>query len=128
MFGDIKLPLQNAIKVDGDDMKILDYLFDMKAEHMSKFLKALAQNDVPALLVANVRPMNMVGLVVYRPIEAWLDFKDQRYQLFLAPNIQNLIDYWAVRKAGAEDDFENDLIQGIINYLAQFMRTTVSHT
>lgn len=128
-IGDIKLPLQGTMKVAGDDMKILDYLWDMKLPDLEKFLAKLHKEDTPSLMVASVGHLGFVGLFMYRPPEIWLDFDNQKYQLYISPNIMLLINYWAERRMRTQDIFESQLLSNIIGYLDHYIKNkSVSHT
>jgi hypothetical protein len=128
-IGDTKLPLQGTMKILGDDVKILDYLFDMKLPDLQKYLSKLHTDDTPALLIAKVGQMGFVGLFMYLPPDIWLDFDNQKYQLYLSPNLPMLIHHWVDRRMRTHDIFESEVLTKIIGFLEEYIQNqTVSHT
>jgi len=128
-IGDIKLPLQGTMKVNGDDMTILDLLWDMKLPDLAMFLTKLHEADIPSLMIARVGHLGFVGLFMYRPPDIWLDFDHQKYQLYISPNIVLLIHYWVDKRMRTHDIFEAQLLTKIIEYLEHYVKNqTVSHT
>ena len=131
-FRDIKLPLQATQKVGGEDMEMLDFLWDMKMPDMNKFLLKVHVEDIPSMMVFNHGKMGFVGIFLYRPPDIWLDFDHQKYQIFISPNLVLLIHYWVERRMRTNDLAESQLLSTVINYLEnhlnQLRNQSVSHT
>ena len=132
MIGQVKLPIQDVVKVEGDDIEILDYIFDMKVPDMTKLLELFFKQDIPSMAVIKVGYLGFIALFFYRPPDIWLDFDHQKYQLYLSPNLPLLIHYWTVKRMKTHDLFESQLITKVIAYLEDNLtkapHPSVSHT
>lgn len=116
-LGNIQLPLFKPVKVNGSDLDILDMIFDMKILHMNEVLTAMQKAGLPSILVIHDGVHKLIGVMIFKPPDIWLDFDHQQYQLFLAPNIQWMIHYWVDRKMKSQDVFEVETIQKVIDHL-----------
>jgi hypothetical protein len=128
-IGNIKLPLQGTHKINGDDTTVLDYLFDMDLPKLHDILGQIHAKDDPAFMAIRVGKLGFVGIFMYRPPDIWLDYPEQKYQLYISPNIALLIHYWVERRMRTHDIYEAQLLTNMINYLDQFAKLQkVSHT
>jgi len=131
-FRDIKLPVQKVQKINGEDMEMLDFLWDMKIPKMNSFLLKVHVDDTPSMMVFTHSQMGFIGLFFYRPPDIWLDFDQQLYHIYIAPNFPLLIHYWVERRMRTHDIFENQLLTKVIGYLESHLNSlqnqSVSHT
>lgn len=131
-FRDIKLPVQNTQKIEGTDIEMLDFLWDMKIAEMNEFLLKVHVEDIPSMMVFTQAALGFVGLYFYKPPDIWLNFDNQKYQIYIAPNLPLLIHYWVDQRMRTHNLFENQILTKVIqyleNYLNKLQNQSVSHT
>ena len=132
-ISDIQLPLRKTHKIDGTDQQILDMLFDLEIQHMTRLLDELHKKNVPMFAVVKlVKQKDSVLALMFLPPDIWLDFDHQKYQAYLAPNINMMLHHFIDWKVRSQDTFEISSLNMIIEYLERHLTSNpnqrVSHT
>jgi hypothetical protein len=132
-ISDIQIPLGKVHKVDGSDQQVLDMLFDLEIEGMTRLLDQLHGKNEPMFAVIKLKEQKDTVLAfMFMPPDIWLDFDHQKYQVFLAPNLNMMIHYFGDRRAKSRDTFEISAINMVIDYLERHLTANphqrVSHT
>ncbi len=127
---DIHLPLRKTHKIDGTDQDMIDLLFDLKVQDMTRLLDHLHVKNEPMLAVVNMPQWGKVVMVfMFLPPDIWLDFDHQKYQIYLAPDINTMIHFFVARKINSRDTLEIEILVKIIEYLQLHLTNQrVSHT
>lgn len=121
----IELPVLKAVKAEGSDLEMLDLLFDLKIEGLNGMLLQLKTKQIPAFLAVKITRYNdMVVTVFFMPPDVWLDFDGQQFQVFLAPNLFSMINYFEQRRLKAENQFEFQVLTNLVAYLQTFIIKT----
>ncbi len=105
-------------------------LFDLKVQDMTRLLDHLHVKNEPMLAVVNMPQWGKVVMVfMFLPPDIWLDFDHQKYQIYLAPDINTMIHFFVARKINSRDTLEIEILVKIIEYLQLHLTNQrVSHT
>ncbi|RLD50447.1 MAG: hypothetical protein DRI97_17020 [Bacteroidetes bacterium] len=127
---DIELPLRKTHRLHGSDQVMLDVLFDMKVPDMNTLLARLSKSGTPALIVIKVGELNIIMVLMYLPPDIWLDFDNQKYQVFIAPSVEMVIHYFVDRRMRTHDSLELSILTKMIEFLQSYItnQQRVSHT
>lgn len=95
-IGNITLPVKEPQKVVyGSDMQYIDFMLDLKMDDLNKTLKELEEKDIDSgLFLMYSRETNCVGILMYKPPPQWRTYKDQKYLVFISPDLRRLLMYF----------------------------------
>jgi len=129
-ISNIQLPLRKTHKINGTDQEMIDLLLDLKIKDMNTLLTKLSTDNVPMLAVVNMPQWgNMILVLMFMPPDIWLDFDHQKYQIYIAPNLNMMIYHFVNWRRRSQDTFEVEALAKIIDYLeSHLMNQRVSHT
>jgi hypothetical protein len=122
IIGNIKLPVKGVIKHRGNDISALDILFDLHIREMTAALEYINQRDIPYICVIRSEPNKFDVLLMFKPPEVMADFKGQKYQLYLAPHISEISEYFKVMGYESNDPKIRDVTWEIIKKLQVFTK------
>ncbi len=126
---ELQLPLRKTHKITGTDPDMIDILLDLKIRDMNPLLSKLSTDNAPMLAVVKMPQWdNMIMVLMFMPPDIWLDFDNQKYQIYIAPNLNMMIHHFADWRMRSRDTFEIELLTKIIEYLeSHLMNQRVSH-
>jgi hypothetical protein len=121
-IGNIKLPLKGVIKHRGNDISALDILFDLHIKEMTTALEYINQRDIPYICVIRSEPNKFDVLLMFKPPEVMTDFKGQKYQLYLAPHVSEISEYFKVIGYESNDPDIRNFTWEIIKHIQVFTK------
>ena len=132
-ISDIQIPLRKTHKIDGTDQQILDMLFDLEIQGMTRLLDHLHEKGAPMFAVVKLaKQKDTVLAFMFMPPDIWLDFDHQKYQVYLARDLNMMLHHFVTWKIKSQDTFEISSLNMIIQYLEKHLTANphqrVSHT
>ena len=117
-IGTIPTPITKVEKVIApNDEAVLDALFDLKIPRMPEALTVMNKQDQPAMTVMKSLDTGIVALLLFKPPLPWHKYKNQRYQLFIAPDIDHLKAYFRTRLNRTGNTFDRNVLSAIVKYI-----------
>jgi hypothetical protein len=90
----ITLPLTNVIAVGKDDIKTLDFIFDLYVNNICSKLTAFHRYNLPGIIIMRSQCFRVVAILLFLPPKGIRKFKGQNYLVFAANTTGELLNFF----------------------------------